>query len=140
MNTLGRLVMLGALGLASARCAPGPALKSMVKNDSALAGSRELTVVGSDDDSFALANLLRKSGFKVTTAKEKSAATSDYVLEVGGCCPSSLGYNFCNEPLNVDLYLVPKGDKVYEAVVEDANDCPKRFYAAVAAEIATRWK
>jgi hypothetical protein len=131
---------LAGVLLSASTCAPGPALKAAVRNSASLAGARELTVVGFDDDAFALAQLLRQKGFTVATAKERTLAKSDYVLDISGCCPTALGYNFCSSPLSVDLHFIPQGQLVFQAAIDDTSDCPKRFYAAVADEVATRWK
>jgi hypothetical protein len=128
------LTLLGALG-----CAPGAALKAAVKNSTALSGARALTVVGSEDDAFAMANSLRKKGFTVSLAKDKREVTSGFLLEVAGCCPNAMGMAVC-DPLNADLFQVEKGQKVFAAVIDDASDCPARFFTAVADELGARWQ
>jgi hypothetical protein len=131
-----RIVLVALCVISS--CAPGPALKHYVKDKGLLRGSRAVTVVGFEEDSFTLANNLRKKGFTVAYAKDKREVTSGLLLEISGCCPNAFGYGYCPS-LGVEGFAVEKGQKVFGVVIDDSSDCPTRFYSAVADEVAARW-
>jgi hypothetical protein len=119
-------------------CGPGPALKNYVKDKGLLRGSRVLTVIGFQEDSFTLANDLRRKGFTVTFANNKLDVTSGLLLEIAGCCPNGWSYGYCPS-LGVEIFSIDKGVKIFGAVIDDSRECPNRFYAAVAEELASRW-